>query len=257
MFSGRDAHARRPRRAVARRSSLFALAGLPRLVRRSGPTRRSSRRRSRPARRGGAPPAPLRRDPAAARRARRRCSRAVASFAVMVGVMNLAGLRRRRPRPRARRRLHRHQRAHRRHVRPRARRRRPDRPDRPRPLDVDRPAADGGVERSASSGSTGFPACAVSLFGLGLGWNLAYVAATTQLVDLAAPAERGRLVGLSDLTLELHRRGPRARRRRRLLGGRIGAARGRRGRRSRPCPPSGSCCYHPPLGGRLVRRFSV
>jgi MFS family permease len=37
------------------------------------------------------------------------------------------------------------------------------------------------------------------LFGLGLGWCLAYIAATTQLVDLAAPAERGRLVGFSDL----------------------------------------------------------
>jgi MFS family permease len=39
----------------------------------------------------------------------------------------------------------------------------------------------------------------LSLFGLGLGWNLSYVAATTLLVDLATPAERGRLVGLSDL----------------------------------------------------------
>jgi MFS family permease len=39
----------------------------------------------------------------------------------------------------------------------------------------------------------------LSLFGLGLGWNLSYVAATTSLVDLAAPSERGRLVGLTDL----------------------------------------------------------
>ncbi len=39
----------------------------------------------------------------------------------------------------------------------------------------------------------------VSLFGLGLGWNLSYVAATTELVSLAAPSERGRLVGFSDL----------------------------------------------------------
>jgi len=39
----------------------------------------------------------------------------------------------------------------------------------------------------------------VCLFGLGLGWCLAYVAANTELVDLAAPSERGRLVGLSDL----------------------------------------------------------
>jgi MFS family permease len=37
------------------------------------------------------------------------------------------------------------------------------------------------------------------LFGLGLGWCLSYIAATTELVDLAGPTERGRLVGLSDL----------------------------------------------------------
>jgi MFS family permease len=36
------------------------------------------------------------------------------------------------------------------------------------------------------------------LFGLGLGWSLAYVAATTELVNLASPGERGRLVGLTD-----------------------------------------------------------
>jgi MFS family permease len=46
----------------------------------------------------------------------------------------------------------------------------------------------------------GIPGMSLSLFGLGLGWNLAYVAATTQLVTLAAPSERGRLVGFSDLT---------------------------------------------------------
>jgi MFS family permease len=39
----------------------------------------------------------------------------------------------------------------------------------------------------------------IALFGLGLGWNLSYVAATTELVSLAAPSERGRLVGFSDL----------------------------------------------------------
>ncbi len=37
------------------------------------------------------------------------------------------------------------------------------------------------------------------LFGLGLGWCLAYIAATTELVDLTSPAERGSLVGASDL----------------------------------------------------------
>ncbi len=43
---------------------------------------------------------------------------------------------------------------------------------------------------------TGMSLC---LFGLGLGWCLAYVAANTELVNLAAPGERGGLVGLSDL----------------------------------------------------------
>jgi MFS family permease len=42
-------------------------------------------------------------------------------------------------------------------------------------------------------------AMSLSLFGLGLGWSLSYVAATSELVDHAALAERGRLVGFSDL----------------------------------------------------------
>ncbi|HEY6961836.1 MAG TPA: MFS transporter [Gaiellaceae bacterium] len=42
-------------------------------------------------------------------------------------------------------------------------------------------------------------AMSVCMFGLGLGWCLAYVAATTELVNLAGASERGRLVGLSDL----------------------------------------------------------
>ena len=45
----------------------------------------------------------------------------------------------------------------------------------------------------------GIPGMALALFGLGLGWNLSFVAATTELVSLAAPSERGRLVGISDL----------------------------------------------------------
>ena len=39
----------------------------------------------------------------------------------------------------------------------------------------------------------------LSLFGLGLGWVFAYVGATSELVDRAALSERGRLVGFSDL----------------------------------------------------------
>jgi len=39
----------------------------------------------------------------------------------------------------------------------------------------------------------------VALFGVGLGWNLAYVAATTDLAERASPKERGKVLGLSDL----------------------------------------------------------
>ena len=37
-----------------------------------------------------------------------------------------------------------------------------------------------------------------SLFLLGLGWNISYVAAVTELADSALPAERGKLIGLTD-----------------------------------------------------------
>jgi MFS family permease len=39
----------------------------------------------------------------------------------------------------------------------------------------------------------------VSLFGLGLGWNVSYVAAASELADCALPSERGKLIGFSDL----------------------------------------------------------
>jgi MFS family permease len=42
-------------------------------------------------------------------------------------------------------------------------------------------------------------ATGVALFGLGLGWSFSYVAATSELVDLAHPAERGKLIGFNDL----------------------------------------------------------
>jgi MFS family permease len=42
-------------------------------------------------------------------------------------------------------------------------------------------------------------ATAVLLFVLGVGWNISFVAATAQLVDATAPAERGRILGFSDL----------------------------------------------------------
>jgi MFS family permease len=45
----------------------------------------------------------------------------------------------------------------------------------------------------------GVPATALLLFGLGIGWNISYVAAAAQLADLTRPAERGRLFGFNDL----------------------------------------------------------
>ena len=43
------------------------------------------------------------------------------------------------------------------------------------------------------------PATAVALFGLGLGWNFSFVAATAELADATQPWERGRLLGFNDL----------------------------------------------------------
>jgi predicted MFS family arabinose efflux permease len=45
----------------------------------------------------------------------------------------------------------------------------------------------------------GVVATAVMLFGLGVGWNLSFVAATAQLVDATAPSERGKMLGFNDL----------------------------------------------------------
>jgi hypothetical protein len=43
------------------------------------------------------------------------------------------------------------------------------------------------------------PATAAALFGLGLGWNLSYVAAAAELAEQTQPWERGRLLGFNDL----------------------------------------------------------
>jgi MFS family permease len=40
---------------------------------------------------------------------------------------------------------------------------------------------------------------AIALFGLGLGWNFSFVAATAELADSTHPSERGRLLGFNDL----------------------------------------------------------
>jgi MFS family permease len=47
------------------------------------------------------------------------------------------------------------------------------------------------------------PSMSLSLFLLGLGWNVSYVAASAELVTLARPVERGRLVGFTDLVAGL------------------------------------------------------
>jgi MFS family permease len=46
-------------------------------------------------------------------------------------------------------------------------------------------------------------ATAALLFGLGLGWNLSFVAATAALIAAAGPAERGKLLGFNDLLSSL------------------------------------------------------
>jgi MFS family permease len=43
------------------------------------------------------------------------------------------------------------------------------------------------------------PAMSISLFGLGLGWNFSFVAATAELADRTRPTERGKLLGFNDL----------------------------------------------------------
>ncbi len=85
----------------------------------------------------------------------------------------------------------------------------------------------------------------VSLFGLGLGWNVSYVAAATELADRALPAERGQADRLLGSALGLPRRGARAARWSRLQQRSASAPCLRRSRFRAACPRSGSC-YNPP-----------
>jgi MFS family permease len=55
------------------------------------------------------------------------------------------------------------------------------------------------VSNAALTWLGGVGGMSLALFGLGLGWNLSYVAATTELVALTTPQERGRIVGFADL----------------------------------------------------------
>jgi MFS family permease len=70
------------------------------------------------------------------------------------------------------------------------------------------PALSGGLAVMAACAMslqwvTGVPATAVLLFGLGIGWNVSFVAATAQMVDLTSPVERGTLLGFNDLVAAL------------------------------------------------------
>jgi MFS family permease len=47
------------------------------------------------------------------------------------------------------------------------------------------------------------PMTALLLFGLGIGWNISFVAATAQMADRTSPGERGKLLGFNDLVASL------------------------------------------------------
>jgi MFS family permease len=71
-----------------------------------------------------------------------------------------------------------------------------------------RPALVGGLVLVSAScagliGVTGVPGTAVLLFGLGVGWNFSFVAATAELSDIASPTERGKLLGFHDMAASL------------------------------------------------------
>ena len=92
---------------------------------------------------------------------------------------------------------------------------------------------------------------AIVLFGLGIGWNLSFVAATAQLADCATAAERGKLLGFNDLLAGLTGAGLA------LLGGAraVGDRRGRaRDRRHRARGPPGAVDPRPPAAGARRRR---
>jgi MFS family permease len=60
-----------------------------------------------------------------------------------------------------------------------------------------------GVSALALGWLSSVPATALLLFGLGIGWNISYVAAAAQLADLTLPSERGRLFGFNDFAAAL------------------------------------------------------
>lgn len=59
------------------------------------------------------------------------------------------------------------------------------------------------ASNAALASLDGIAGMSLCLFGLGLGWNLSFVAATTELIRLTKPSERGRLIGFADLVSSL------------------------------------------------------
>jgi MFS family permease len=60
-----------------------------------------------------------------------------------------------------------------------------------------------GVSALALGWISSVPSTALLLFGLGIGWNISYVAAAAELADLTLPSERGRLFGFNDFAAAL------------------------------------------------------
>jgi MFS family permease len=56
-----------------------------------------------------------------------------------------------------------------------------------------------GISVSCLAWAQGVLAMEVALFGLGLGWNFSFVAATAELTERTAPSERAGLLGFNDL----------------------------------------------------------
>ena len=60
-----------------------------------------------------------------------------------------------------------------------------------------------GTSAVAMAWTSSVAATAVLLFGLGIGWNISYVAASAELADRTLPSERGRLFGFNDFAAAL------------------------------------------------------
>ena len=128
---------------------------------------------------------------------------ALASFAVMAGVMNLTGYIVVGHQHEQADVFTRHQPPHRRDVRAGPRRRRSSSTGSGGSRALIAGLAIMAVSTVMLAWVVSIPAMSLSLFLLGLGWNVSYVAASAELVTHATPVERGRLVGFTDLVAGL------------------------------------------------------